>query len=50
MDFENFAIQNADTVEEYRESLQAVCSGRGLSASRLKKMGSTPKVVDKYLL
>ena len=38
MDFENFAIENADTVEEYRESLQAVCSDRGLSASRLKKM------------
>ena len=38
MDFENFAIENADTVEEYRESLQAVCSDRGLSSSRLKKM------------
>ena len=23
MDFENFAIENADTVEEYRESLRA---------------------------
>ena len=38
MDFEKFAIQNSGTVEEYRESLQAVCSDRGLSASRLKKM------------
>ena len=38
MDFEKIAIENADTVEEYRESLQAVCSDRGLSASRLKKM------------
>ena len=37
MDFEKIAIENADTVEEYRESLQAVCSDRGLSASRLKK-------------
>ena len=36
MDFEKIAIENADTVEEYRESLQAVCSDRGLSASRLK--------------
>lgn len=46
MDFENFAIQNADTVEEYRESLQAVCSDRGLSASRLKEMAQMLVGVD----